>query len=895
MHSVERPSEFLRRTPSPTIRNTSPSFDDRVEQDRTQRWSEKNSRPSRGTQPMRDVILLGLDTDVDADQLRILVSALADAVDARLAAPPSDVTVIRDRNTGASKGFGFAKFETLEDAKRFVNMHSPFISNPEQWLGPPPGANSDNKLRRKRIKIDYSSSERPQGGLSYYEQHNAPGCKDQQRRRARRQREEQTAAEREPQVDLQNENAGLREASALVTDTLLLTGLGANASASDVAAALQTLPMYATQNMEVFTEALKQLERVVVIRDRQTNASTQQAMATFQTKEASRTCLAALRSKAMFPQGVAIGAEALRTSFADPIVLEEADPYDPTCAPWTFTDQQNRTWRHEDESLGFEVWDTSDAVPTPASTSPCTSPRSSVSLPSDALSSIITNGTTYFMPEENLTAIPQATMSPMHTALRSIDYSDTKRQICLLCQRQFRSQELLARHAVESSLHQSNLNLEEACRAGAARVQACRTHDSKENQQQLQAANVAGYSKPRVNASSTDSKRFALQSMGWNAAAQEFDPISTRYTPPMRVHGSWPHVPVHNSMPMMFPPYAIGLPDIDIAPEIYESNPAPSSKDQNPAETLDDAVESNIDGLEREPLDLSGARKHFRSNSPHIYTQDAESPLARLLRLQSEAKELEESLLMDQKSNERRNASKLLDYIEQLQTRVSTPMPPLDAKATAELIQSLGSSNGAQLDSVTPGSGTEDASNFDKSRSELALRLASLEQLIGTPDDAERVAPMMSTLARLESQIQLLAKPEQLDTIAHRAKQVTAEMERVAQTQKRFAQQENLSSETLSQVASLHALETQVAPLVPLAPALLSRLQALASLHTSTSSITSQVTELEQAQDSNRKRASELREMLAEAEQSLAKNIEVTKTNLASLETRLNAIEKRIA
>ena len=139
---------------------------------------------------MRDVILLGLDADVDADKLRLLVSALADASNARLAAPPSDVTVIRDRNTGASKGFGFAKFDTLEDAKRFVTIHAPFINNPEQWLGLPPGGTAENKMRRKRIKIDYSSSERPQGGVSYYEQHNAPGCKDQQKRqRARRARD----------------------------------------------------------------------------------------------------------------------------------------------------------------------------------------------------------------------------------------------------------------------------------------------------------------------------------------------------------------------------------------------------------------------------------------------------------------------------------------------------------------------------------------------------------------------------------------------------------------------------------------------------------------------------------------------------------------------------------
>ena len=57
------------------------------------RWGERRSSV---TQPSRDVILLGLDPDIDAEKLRTLVTALANMVDARLAAPPQDATVIRD-------------------------------------------------------------------------------------------------------------------------------------------------------------------------------------------------------------------------------------------------------------------------------------------------------------------------------------------------------------------------------------------------------------------------------------------------------------------------------------------------------------------------------------------------------------------------------------------------------------------------------------------------------------------------------------------------------------------------------------------------------------------------------------------------------------------------------
>ena len=40
-----------------------------------------------------------------------------------------------------------------------------------------------------------------------------------------------------------------------------------------------------------------------------------------------------------------------------------------------------------------------------------------------------------------------------HTEQEFFDYTDVKRKICLLCERQFKSTEILSRHVAESVLH----------------------------------------------------------------------------------------------------------------------------------------------------------------------------------------------------------------------------------------------------------------------------------------------------------------------------------------------------------------------------------------------------------------------------------------------------------
>lgn len=503
------------------------------------RWGERRSSV---TQPSRDVILLGLDPDIDAEKLRTLVTALANMVDARLAAPPQDATVIRDRNTGVSKGFGFVKFDTLEDARRFVYMHAPYILHPETWLGPAPGLSQ----KRKRVKIDFSNSERPQGGISYYEQHNAPDSKDQLKR-ARARRAKSAAAsgglsdgmaefigsshggshssnicggssatmehasvqpQQHMQVDSANENAGMRDASCYPTDMLLLAHVCLSASVRDVGMAL--------------AQVTTGLEQVLLLRERASRASTGQAFAIYTNVEAAKAALCVLRNKQELPHGIlgSTDMEPVKTSYADSVILEEADPFDPTNAPYVYTDRRGDTWRYEDESLGFESWkpeempvqttinspvNTAASIETPLASSARSSfsldsVKPTVVMPPLAVSGgaptvtpepVVANGTTYFIPKVALptpapapASMPMPTL-PQHAVLRLLNFSDATRRICVLCQRQFRSSDMLERHVSESALHQANLNNETACQGGAARLLAMSslpaTQDTKEN------------------------------------------------------------------------------------------------------------------------------------------------------------------------------------------------------------------------------------------------------------------------------------------------------------------------------------------------------------------------------------------------------------------------------
>ncbi|KAJ7581017.1 hypothetical protein C8J56DRAFT_254538 [Mycena floridula] len=118
---------------------------------------KKRLQPS---EPSPHVIFLGLDPDFTEADLQAYLAANGCTIET--------VTIIRERSSGASKGFGFAQFPTTEHARGFVDPLFPFIQVP-----PPAshGASATAAFYKaletglphngRRVKIDYSQSASP--------------------------------------------------------------------------------------------------------------------------------------------------------------------------------------------------------------------------------------------------------------------------------------------------------------------------------------------------------------------------------------------------------------------------------------------------------------------------------------------------------------------------------------------------------------------------------------------------------------------------------------------------------------------------------------------------------------------------------------------------------------
>ncbi|KIY51131.1 hypothetical protein FISHEDRAFT_38467, partial [Fistulina hepatica ATCC 64428] len=113
------------------------------------------------SEPSQHVIFLGLDPDFTEADLQAYLKSQGCHVES--------VTIIRERSSGTSPGFGFAQFATTDHARAFVDPLFPFISVP-----PPAshGASATAAFYKalstgvqntggRRVKIDYSQSASP--------------------------------------------------------------------------------------------------------------------------------------------------------------------------------------------------------------------------------------------------------------------------------------------------------------------------------------------------------------------------------------------------------------------------------------------------------------------------------------------------------------------------------------------------------------------------------------------------------------------------------------------------------------------------------------------------------------------------------------------------------------
>ncbi|KAF8168722.1 hypothetical protein BJ912DRAFT_1001311 [Pholiota molesta] len=274
-------------------------------------FAKKRLVPS---EPSPHVIFLGLDPDfTEADLQAYLVSNGCSV---------ETVTIIRERSSGSSKGFGFAQFTTVEHARAFVDPLFPFIQMPPPAShGASATANFYKALETgaphsgRRVKIDYSQSAMPHD---------------------------------KGRLNRGNMNDGTRDIGNSQSPILLFRGL-------DPLSGPQAIYQAMLSSSGPGKEGAKGMRRIILIKDKVTMASFGFAFVEFVDVQSASAVLAATMSPTLHPSGFRISDRPVAASFAHPYSFQPVTDFlqrDEACLTSTLSlGGVEGTWvRYWDES-----------------------------------------------------------------------------------------------------------------------------------------------------------------------------------------------------------------------------------------------------------------------------------------------------------------------------------------------------------------------------------------------------------------------------------------------------------------------------------------------------------------------------------------------------------------
>lgn len=296
--------------------------------------SKKRLVPS---EPSAHVIFLGLDPDFSEADLQAFLSSHGCNIES--------VTIIRDRSTGLSKGFGFAQFASVEHARAFVDPLFPFVQVP-----PPAshGASASTAYYKalemglphngRRVKIDYSQSALPH---------------DKGRGR-------------------QNLNDGTRDIGNSPAAVLLFRGLDPLSGPQAIAQAMMG-------SGGPGKEGHRGMKRIILVKDRVTLASFQFAFVEFVDVQAASVVLANTMSSHIHPSGFRISDKPVAASFAHPYSFQPVPDVmlrDETAIPSSINlgGVEGTFVKYWDESATVAVLDFKVEEPSPAQAQPTSVP-----------------------------------------------------------------------------------------------------------------------------------------------------------------------------------------------------------------------------------------------------------------------------------------------------------------------------------------------------------------------------------------------------------------------------------------------------------------------------------------------------------------------------------------
>ncbi|KAF9502007.1 hypothetical protein BDN71DRAFT_1379376 [Pleurotus eryngii] len=393
------------------------------------------------------------------------------------------------------------------------------------------------------------------------------------------------------------------------------------------------------------------------------------------------------------------------------------------------------------------------------------------------------------------------------------------------------------------------------------------------------------------------------------------------------------------------------LPDIDTAPDVYETEDVVDSGEGNDSSDHDDEGTQNRGNKRpadpnapREELDSSHlmshdeASKRFRKaekrraqmRTEHAYPPSSTSPVDetnssskpiplsyRLRALQAELAALEEEL--SDPTNPQLHKERVEDHVDPgvlirglVDVRGRLEKIRKGKEGRGKLVQVvLGTDGDRENDaeeSKAPGDSTTRASaskseTQSASVADMDKRLGDLEKMLGSSniaiDEASTMpSPLLSSVARLNAQLIILTQPRHIDSVSRRLKLLLSDLDRASASQqhghRRNPSQPSASGSSPNIQEQLLPLLNRLSPLLPQIPHILTRLRTLSSLHTSTGEFQSMLSSLETDQQGMHKSLDDLEEAMKTVEKSLEANQKVVRCNVAGLEERVDNLLGRL-
>ncbi|ETW80465.1 hypothetical protein HETIRDRAFT_123022 [Heterobasidion irregulare TC 32-1] len=377
------------------------------------------------------------------------------------------------------------------------------------------------------------------------------------------------------------------------------------------------------------------------------------------------------------------------------------------------------------------------------------------------------------------------------------------------------------------------------------------------------------------------------------------------------------------------------LPDIDTAPDIYETEDVFPSSQAKQGDSSDEESGVQTRHTSRGKIIEAPGREEL-DNSSLIGTDEASRRFKRAERKSRQDRSLYKyppSRSLSPSPSRQKSLSARLRLLQNelasLENEVSDPSNPLLQKEReesnvdpGELIKGLVDVR-ARLDKVSQKEGRsrlvqeeegattkvkdgDQAKDGVKELAEMDRRVGEVEKLIGSSstslDEASPMpTPLLLLLSRLNTQVTVLTQPRHLDNISRRLKLLLSDLDRVSSANQQHRRQSHHNEAAIPPNAAPSALQEQITPILtrlvpslPHIPHILMRLRTLSALHTSAAEFQSTLEGLEEEQKKAREALEELSRALDSVEGSLDENRKLVEGNVSGLEERVQSLLQRV-